>query len=68
MLLNPGDSVIFEEYTYPSALETMHPLRIMPVPIKMDEEGMLDTELRDILDNWNTEKQGRKPRVMYTVP
>jgi aromatic amino acid aminotransferase I / 2-aminoadipate transaminase len=67
MLLNPGDGVLVEGYTYPSALEAMHPLQVNVVPVKMDLEGMLDTDLELILSTWNP-RNGRRPRVMYTVP
>lgn len=69
MLLDPGDSVIVEEFTYPSAIEAMHPLQVNTVAIKMDREGMLDTDLEDVLSNWemNLRGRGRRPKVMYTV-
>jgi len=66
MLLDPEDSVLVEEFTYPSALEAMHPLQAKTVAVKMDHEGMLDTDLEEILKKWD-KKQGRRPRVMYTV-
>lgn len=66
MLLDPEDSVLVEEFTYPSALEAMHPLQVKTVAVKMDREGMLDTNLEEILRKWD-KKQGRRPRVMYTV-
>jgi aromatic amino acid aminotransferase I / 2-aminoadipate transaminase len=66
MLLDPEDSVLVEEFTYPSALEALHPLQVNTVAVKMDREGMLDTDLEDILSKWD-KKRGRRPRVMYTV-
>ena len=69
MLIDPGDFVIVEEFTYPSALEAMHPLQVQTVPIKMDREGMLDTDLEDILSNWDLScrNRGKRPKMMYTV-
>ena len=69
MLLDPGDFVIVEEFTYPSALECMHPLQVQTVPIKMDREGMLDTDLEDVLSNWDLSwrHRGKRPKIMYTV-
>jgi aromatic amino acid aminotransferase I / 2-aminoadipate transaminase len=69
MTLDPGDSVIVEEFTYPSALESMHPLQVNTVGIKMDREGMLDTDLEQVLANWEFSPRGRgkRPHVMYTV-
>lgn len=68
MLLDAGDFVLVEEFTYPSALESMHPLQVEMVPVKMDREGMLDTDLEDILTNWDLSRRGgRRPKMMYTV-
>lgn len=66
MLLDPEDFVLVEEFTYPSALEAMHPLQVTTVAVKMDREGMLDSDLEEILSKWD-KKRGRRPRVMYTV-
>jgi aromatic amino acid aminotransferase I / 2-aminoadipate transaminase len=69
MLLDPGDFVLVEEFTYPSALEAMHPLQAQTAAVKVDREGMLDTDLEDILSSWdtNSDGRGRRPKVMYTV-
>lgn len=69
MLLDPGDFVLVEEFTYPSALEAMHPLQVQTIGVKMDREGMLDTALEDILSGWDNSwhARGKRPKVMYTV-
>ncbi|KAH8922353.1 PLP-dependent transferase [Atractiella rhizophila] len=68
LLLNEGDSLIVEEFSYPSAMEAARSLGIRQfVPIKMDAEGMLPEDLELQLANWPTTGSGRRPRVMYTV-
>ena len=67
LLLDPDDSILVEEFTYPSALECIYPLRVNTIGVKMDREGMLDTDLEDILSNWEIRNRGRRPKVMYTV-
>src|SRR5271154_2730422 len=67
LLLDPDDSVLVEEFTYPSALESMHPLQVNKIGVKMDREGMLDTDLEDILSNWEMTHRGSRPKAMYTV-
>lgn len=69
LLMDPEDSVIVEEFTYPSALAAMHPLQVNTVGIKMDRQGMLDTDLEEVLSNWELSPRGRgkRPHVMYTV-
>lgn len=69
MLLDPGDLILVEEYTYPSALETLYSLQAKTVAVKVDKQGMLDTDLEEILSTWDLSwrSQSRRPRVMYTV-
>ncbi|KZP00312.1 PLP-dependent transferase [Calocera viscosa TUFC12733] len=69
-LCNPGEGIIVEEYTYPSALASAWPLGVRPVPIKMDGEGMLAGDLDQVLSGWDVEARNgmKKPHVMYTVP
>ncbi|GJJ07013.1 hypothetical protein Clacol_001211 [Clathrus columnatus] len=65
---NPGDSVVVEEWTYPSALSTARPMGIKMVPVKVDGQGMAAVDLERVLSTWDENVQGRRPRVMYTVP
>lgn len=69
MLLDPGDLILVEEYTYPSALETLYSLQVKTVAVKVDKQGMLDTDLEEILSTWDLSRRSRirRPRVMYTV-
>ncbi|ORX39894.1 pyridoxal phosphate-dependent transferase [Kockovaella imperatae] len=69
MLLEMGDAVLVEEWTYPGAENTMLPLETELVPIKMDGQGLLPDHLEQVLGGWNEEERGkRQPRVLYTVP
>ncbi|GAA6038133.1 hypothetical protein JCM8097_007563 [Rhodosporidiobolus ruineniae] len=69
-LCDPGDGVLAEEWTYPSALATAWPYGIKPVPLPMDGEGMTPEGLDELLGGWNAEERGgmRRPRVLYTIP
>ena len=40
LLLNKGDGILCEEWTYPSALSTAWPAGFRPVPLPMDGQGM----------------------------
>ncbi|KAF9984102.1 hypothetical protein BGZ65_000987 [Modicella reniformis] len=71
MLCNRGDKVLVEEWTYPSAFDTMAPIGVGHVPVKMDSEGMSAVSLKDILDNWGStpgQNHKAKPRVVYLIP
>ncbi|KAI9735656.1 MAG: Aromatic/aminoadipate aminotransferase 1 [Cirrosporium novae-zelandiae] len=65
-----GDHVLVESYAFSSALETMHPLGLHPVGISMDAEGIIPSDLDDILSNWDpaAHNGAQKPFLLYTVP
>ncbi|KAI4133056.1 MAG: hypothetical protein LQ341_006205 [Variospora aurantia] len=64
-----GDFIMTEEYSFSSALETMAPLGVKALGIKMDEEGLLPADMDSVLSNWSESKRGaRKPFLLYTVP
>ncbi|ODN83143.1 hypothetical protein L202_01343 [Cryptococcus amylolentus CBS 6039] len=69
MLLEVGDAVLVEEWTYPGAENTFVPYEVERVPVKMDGEGLLPGHLEDVLGNWDEETRGkRRPHVLYTIP
>ena len=69
MLVERGDYLIMEEYSYSSAISTCGPMGIKIVGIEMDEQGMTATGLDRILSAWDVFARGtRKPRVVYLVP
>ncbi|GHJ84349.1 hypothetical protein NliqN6_0751 [Naganishia liquefaciens] len=69
MLLEPGDGVLYEEWSYPGAMNTASPLPTHKVSIKVDGEGLIPEDLNKVLEEWDEEKRGfRRPRVLYTVP
>jgi aromatic amino acid aminotransferase I / 2-aminoadipate transaminase len=70
MFTQRGDIVLSEEYTFATAIDTMAPLGVKAVGIKMDEEGLLPDSMDEILTNWDPlmHEGARKPRLLYTVP
>ncbi|KAI2628982.1 aromatic amino acid aminotransferase-like protein [Xylaria nigripes] len=66
---NRRDSVLTEEYSFSTALETMSPLGIKAFGVPLDEQGLLPQSLDEILSNWDESVRGaRKPTLLYTVP
>ena len=64
-----GDSMLTEEYSFSTALETAAPLGIKVVGIKMDKQGLIPESMDEILSQWDAQKRGaRKPHLLYTVP
>ncbi|KAF2973043.1 hypothetical protein GQX73_g561 [Xylaria multiplex] len=66
---NRRDSILTEEYSFATALETIAPLGIKVFGVRIDEQGLLPESLDEILSNWDENTRGaRKPTVLYTVP
>ncbi|KAK7743682.1 Aromatic/aminoadipate aminotransferase 1 [Diatrype stigma] len=65
-----GDTLLTEEFSFATALETAAPLGIPVFGIRMDEEGLLPDCLDELLEGWDPAARGgaRKPHVLYTVP
>lgn len=64
-----GDSVLTEEYSFSTALETIAPLGIKAFGVRMDDQGLLPEDMDAILSNWDEGARGaRRPHVLYTVP
>lgn len=64
-----GDSILTEEYSFSTALETFIPQGIKSFGAKMDDEGLLPESMDAMLSTWDEKVRGaRKPHVLYTVP
>jgi len=69
LFCNRGDYVMTEEYSFSSAMETIRPMGLHLLGIKMDEHGMLASDLDHVLSNWDEAARGaKKPFLVYTVP
>lgn len=64
-----GDSILTEEYSFSTALETAAPLGVKVFGVALDEQGLRPESMDEILSNWDESDRGaRKPHVLYTVP
>lgn len=69
LLVEDGDHILCEEFTYPSSQALWVPLGSLAAPIPLDAEGMRADLLEECLANWETTYPGkRRPHVMYLVP
>ncbi|KAF8607804.1 PLP-dependent transferase [Ceratobasidium sp. AG-I] len=70
ILCQPGEFILTEDWTYPTALFAQWPMGVRPFPVPMDNVGMVPSELEYILANWKEEEHDGKsrPHVMYTIP
>uniref|UniRef100_A0A061S2W1 Kynurenine/2-aminoadipate aminotransferase n=1 Tax=Tetraselmis sp. GSL018 TaxID=582737 RepID=A0A061S2W1_9CHLO len=68
MLLEHGDPVLCEEYTYSNILEsTLMPKGYECVAVPMDNHGIIPAELRKVLEQ-RREAGLKIPSLLYTVP
>lgn len=68
LLLNPGDTLLVEEWVYPSALASTRPIGLRWHAVPVDSQGMRADALRETLAEWDVVNNGPRPRVIYTVP
>ena len=66
--MEPGDSILCEEYTYPHVPESLvSPVGYHSVAVRIDEDGVIPQLLRETLEGMQS--RGEKlPRLLYTVP
>ncbi|KAK4185536.1 PLP-dependent transferase, partial [Podospora australis] len=63
------DSILTEEFSFSTALETATPLGVKVFGVKIDEEGLIPQDMDRLLTNWDETSSGaRKPHLLYTVP
>lgn len=65
-----GDSVLTEDFSFSTALETIAPLGVNVFGVAIDEQGLIPEAMDSLLSNWDPASRGgaRKPHVLYTVP
>lgn len=74
-ILDVGDVVLVEEFTFASFLNTLNGIGAITVPTKLSfsgENADFDVKyLSNLLDNWDElkpELKGKKPKALYTIP
>ncbi|KAG8813589.1 hypothetical protein FRC18_002391 [Serendipita sp. 400] len=63
-LLNPGDGLLMEEWTYTAAISAAQPLGVRIVPVPMDCQGFKPEALGDLLANWDEKERGFKRSLL----
>lgn len=61
--MNRGETILVEEHSFLSALETATAQGINTFPVPMDEFGILPEKMSQILDSWI----GAKPKLLYII-
>ncbi|HXW24259.1 MAG TPA: PLP-dependent aminotransferase family protein [Xanthobacteraceae bacterium] len=66
LLLEPGDTVLVEEFSYQGALSKLRRLHADIVPVPLDGEGLRVDALARILEDLG--RNGVVPKFVYTIP
>ncbi len=66
LLLNPGDTVLLEEFCYAGAINRFRKLGARLVALPLDEQGIRTDKLAAILAD--LKKQRITPKLLYTIP
>ncbi|OLY80134.1 Aromatic amino acid aminotransferase [Smittium mucronatum] len=65
LFANEGDPILVAEWTYPTAIETIHQIGLEFVTVQIDSEGMIPSSLDHVCTNWS----GSSPlRLIYVIP
>jgi aromatic amino acid aminotransferase II len=73
ILLNPGETILVEEFTYTPIFGPIKSLGGVKIPYKVkfkSDSDVIDTDyLSDLLNNWNSNYPDLpKPKLIYSVP
>ncbi|KAJ2746314.1 hypothetical protein GGI20_001436 [Coemansia sp. BCRC 34301] len=65
LFCEPGDSILIDRWTFPGALSSLAAAKVIPVPVSMDDEGMIPEALDSICQTWSG---SALPHAIYLVP
>lgn len=65
LLCEPGDFILCEQYTYPSAQALWIPMGCTAAPVKIDSRGLIPSDLESILGSWEELHPGTKRPHLY---
>ena len=66
ILLEPGDTVLVEEFTFAGALNDLRGRGVNLVSVPLDEHGLRPDRLAPLLDD--LARRGVRPKYLYTIP
>lgn len=65
-LCDAGDTILVEQFSFPSSLEAANAQKVQFAPVAMDTEGIIPSALAHQMDNWPQDV--KKPKLLYTIP
>lgn len=67
-LVSKDDTLLIEAPTYSGSLALVEPIGCRIAAVPTDAGGLQPEAMAAMLDGWNAATQGRKPRVLLTIP
>lgn len=67
-LVSKDDTLLLEAPTYSGSLALVEPIGCRIAAVPTDDGGLQPEAMAAMLDGWNAATQGRKPRVLLTIP
>ncbi|KAI9362907.1 pyridoxal phosphate-dependent transferase [Zopfochytrium polystomum] len=68
ILFEHGDGMIVEEFAYSSAMEQIVPFGVIAVSVKMDDQGLVPSDIPRAIRDFKSKHPNANCRVLYTVP
>ena len=68
LLGSPGDNFLADEFSFNALTNAPLSHGVSWVPVKIDEGGLIPSDLERVLSEWDERVHGRRPHVLYTVP
>ena len=68
LLGEPGDTFLVEEYSFCGLTNAPIAQGVRWQPIKIDEMGLIPSDMEAVLSSWDEAVRGRRPHVLYCIP
>lgn len=68
LLGSPGDHFLADEFSFNALTNAPLAHGVNWVPVRIDQGGLVPSDLERIMLDWDEQVHGRRPHVLYTVP
>jgi len=68
MVCERGDTMLVEEFSFPGTTNAPLAMGVRWAPLRIDAKGIIPEEVERVMSTWDEAKQGRRPRLLYTIP
>lgn len=68
LLGEPGDTFLVEEYSFCGLTNAPIAQGVRWQPVKIDNMGLIPSDMETLLSTWDEAVRGRRPHVLYCIP